>query len=333
MQGIHYFQRYSQPENVATNNALLLLSRFYQYSPYKFSQFLNTLFEDTGIEPGIAFRQQEKSDQSVPDGSISQASFKVVIETKLYDNFSQDQLLNHCSAFGREESKVLLSLSPGKINNYTQILNAVGKFNRDNDCQIKYKHSRFNEIIDTIRMALESSDYEFHQVLADYEEYCFESGLIDDSENWMRAVTCGLSYEENFKYDLYYDPSGRGYSKHGYIGVYYSKAIRGVGKVVNVVTVDMVGKDLKVLAADNEVTDDQKKRIIGAMTDAESERDWDIYTGHKFFIVDKFIETDFVKETKFPLQGTKFFDLTKLLGVKKLPATQLIADALSKETW
>jgi len=46
MSSIHYFQRYSQPENVATNNTLLLLSRLYHDSPNKFKGFLNDLLDD-----------------------------------------------------------------------------------------------------------------------------------------------------------------------------------------------------------------------------------------------------------------------------------------------
>ncbi len=34
MSKVHYFRRYSQPENVATNNMLLLLSRLYAHASY-----------------------------------------------------------------------------------------------------------------------------------------------------------------------------------------------------------------------------------------------------------------------------------------------------------
>ena len=47
MSSVHYFQRYSQPENVVTNNTLLLLSQLYNYSPKKFSEMINV---DLGIK-------------------------------------------------------------------------------------------------------------------------------------------------------------------------------------------------------------------------------------------------------------------------------------------
>ena len=42
MSKIHYFQRYSSPENVVTNNTLHLLERIYSYSPEKASQLLRS---------------------------------------------------------------------------------------------------------------------------------------------------------------------------------------------------------------------------------------------------------------------------------------------------
>ncbi len=112
MSSIHYFQRYSQPENVATNNTLLLFSRLYQHSSNKFKGFLNELLDDTDLEAGVIFNQQERGTGSVPDGSISQTSFKVIIETKMHQHFSVSQLSAHLSSFGNEEYQILLSLSP-----------------------------------------------------------------------------------------------------------------------------------------------------------------------------------------------------------------------------
>jgi len=42
MSTIHYFQRYSQKENMVTNNTMLLFSRLYHHSTNQFNQFLKT---------------------------------------------------------------------------------------------------------------------------------------------------------------------------------------------------------------------------------------------------------------------------------------------------
>ena len=94
MGSIHYFQRYSQKENVLTNNTLLLFSRLYQHSPISFQNFLNDLL-DLDVDAGISFSQQIKGQGSVPDGSLTQTSFRIIVETKLHENFSVGQLKGH----------------------------------------------------------------------------------------------------------------------------------------------------------------------------------------------------------------------------------------------
>ena len=111
MGSIHYFHRYSHKENVATNNTLLLFSRLPQNSPRKFKGFLNDLLEDTDLNAGVYFNQQVKAKNSVPDGIISQTSFKVIIETKMHQNFVLKQLDDHLKSFEDEKYQILLSLS------------------------------------------------------------------------------------------------------------------------------------------------------------------------------------------------------------------------------
>ncbi len=95
---IHFFQRYHSKENVDTANAMLLLSRLYTFSPAKFFTFLaKVLPENASVE--LHFNLQEKSKNSIPDAEITQASFKVVVETKLYGAFGLEQLKNHLLSF------------------------------------------------------------------------------------------------------------------------------------------------------------------------------------------------------------------------------------------
>jgi hypothetical protein len=98
---VRYFQRYSQKENVVTNNTLLLFSRLYHHSPLTFEKFLTALMEGTEsrIVAGVKFTQQIRTKNAVPDGMIQQMSFRVVVETKLYGNPLMDQLENHLNSF------------------------------------------------------------------------------------------------------------------------------------------------------------------------------------------------------------------------------------------
>ncbi len=333
MQQVHYFQRYSQPENVATNNTLLLFSRLYYHLPAKYNLLLNDLFTDCDLQSGTVFKQQEKSKNSVPDGSISQKSFQIIIETKLYDNFSVTQLINHCKAFSDSQTNILLSLSPGKIKT-NDINKHIEEFNINNPKNIIYVHLTFKEIISTFRAIIDDSDTEFNGIIDDFEDYCFSSGLIDESENWMRAVTCGMTLEENFKYNLYYDPASRGFSKHGYIGIYANKCIRGIGKVVNIIIADYIDDKLEIIdSTGEEITENKRARIINAINEAYEKRGWKIDRNHKFFMVDNFFETNYQKTTKSSLRRTQFFNLCELLDISILPNTEIIAEKMKKLEW
>ena len=97
---IHYFQRYHEKENVATANTMLLLSRLYSYSSDKFFRFLKSEYFADSFDPELVFTLQEKSVDSIPDATITQEGFKIVVETKLTDWFYADQLMRHLKSFG-----------------------------------------------------------------------------------------------------------------------------------------------------------------------------------------------------------------------------------------
>jgi hypothetical protein len=204
MSSIHYFQRYSQPENVATNNTLLLLSRFYQHSPNKFKGFLNELLEDTDLVAGISFNQQERGTKSIPDGSITQTSFKIVTETKLHKAFSVAQLLEHLNSFRTEEYQLLLSLSPKHPASSlrTTIENEIKNFNIKYIKNIKYIPVTFQQIVEKFNNVIEDYDLTLIEIIDDYEDYCIHEGLITDEEYRMRAVPCGWTLQENFKFNI-----------------------------------------------------------------------------------------------------------------------------------
>ncbi|MFR0956875.1 MAG: hypothetical protein ACLSFA_14320 [Roseburia inulinivorans] len=87
---------------------MLMLSRLYNYNAINSLQCWNALILGQDETPEITFELQVAGDESVPDAIISQKSFKIVVETKLHNQFQQDQLEKHLTQFGTEEIKVLL---------------------------------------------------------------------------------------------------------------------------------------------------------------------------------------------------------------------------------
>ena len=66
---------------------MLMLSRLYNYNADKFFAMLNALILEQDETPEITFDLQVVGDESVPDAIISQKSFKIVVETKLHNQF------------------------------------------------------------------------------------------------------------------------------------------------------------------------------------------------------------------------------------------------------
>lgn len=337
---IHYFQRYHSKENVDTSNTMLLFSRLYYYSSDKFHTLLRELVteEITNFETEMVFTLQERNANSVPDATIRQNSFKVVIETKRYDSFRIDQIRNHLDSFNNEDYKILITLSPYPLNNQMkqEIKNEVDSFNITktliNEKRALHRHCTFSDIVSLIGDVLDERDYEFQDILNDYKDYCVFCSLIKEKNRWMRAITAGVSFESNLKFKLYYDPQSRGFSEHGYIGLYKQKAIRAIGRLENIIEANYIEGQLIIKNSDDPVTEEQKLNIISAVLDAK-QYGWDISLGHNFFCVDNFYETEYVKNTPYPLQRTKFFDLYKILNDNREHSTEEIAKLINQKIW
>lgn len=343
MSRVHYFQRYSQRENVVTNNTLLLFSRLYNHSPARFEDFLNALSGDGNLtfDVGMQFAQQagNAKGNSVPDGLITQKSIKVVIETKLHGNYGLSQLSSHLESFEHEDTQVLLLLDPRKPSDelLSQVIYEVKSFNRARDTRIVCLATTFTDIIKNFDSVLLDYDLELNEILADYREFCDSMSLLPRDDLTMRAIVTGHTFQENMEFGVYYDPIDRGFSNHAYLGLYKNKSVRGLGKLTKIVHVefDKETGELNTVAykKGSELTEDERKRIIGVMRSAEEVHGWNVYTGHHFFVVDKFEPTHFNKSSKYPIQRSKYFDLGEVLDVEALPSDSEVAARLTEKSW
>ena len=332
---IHYFQRYHAKENVATANTMLLLSRLYQYSSDKFFRFLKSEFFSDSFEPEIVFNLQEKSVDSIPDATITQESFKIVVETKMSDWFYSDQLMRHLNSFSDEKYKVMITLAPelmeeDKKNIFEQQLR---KYNATQTSHVIHINTTFEGIANAIQEVIDDRDYEMQEVLDDYLNYCYNDGLITVSDSWkrMRVQLAGTTFNFNVSENLYYDNIERGFSAHDYLGLYKEKSVRAVGKIIAIITAVTTEDGIEYKAELGKLTDERKQQICKAIEDGKNYGY--VMTGERYFFVDKFFETDFKKITPRAPMGTRVFDLTQVLETEQLPETEGIAELLKTKTW
>ena len=334
---IHYFQRYHEKENVATANTMLLLSRLYSYSSDKFFRFLKSEYFSDEFNPEIIFTLQERSVSSIPDATITQESFKIVVETKMSDWFYEEQLVRHLNSFTDEKYKVMITLAPElmeatKKNAFEKTLR---RYNANQNRPVIHINTTFEAMANAISEVLDDRDYEMQDVLADYLNYCYTDGLIPVSDAWkyMRMQLAGATFDFNAESNVYFDSVDRGFRAHDTLALYKNKSVRAIGKVIARITAVETENEVKYNAEFGELTEERKEIIKNAMAEGDT-HGYDLRTNeHRYFFVEKFYETDFKKITPRAPMGTRIFDLTQVLGTEDIPDIEELARRLRNESW
>ena len=339
MTSVHYFPRYSQPENFVTNNSLLLLSRLYEFNRFKFGKLLSMLCSDNDVEPpdiGLQFSQQIGTSASVVDGYISQRSFYLAVETKLGVTFGLNQLKRHLSIFreGRDQQYLLLlsrSDSPLSVAQRTLLDEALPK-------GVEILQTSFETLIRYAKDCLSEFDQEMIALVFDFEAFCSSSNLLSTDQHTMFVPPCGRSYKENIKYKLYYCPASWSRRKAKYLGIYAKKAVRAIGEITKIVTcnVNLEDKTLEVLEIEGEgdpLTTEERSRILGAAQEASASHGWDLSTNAKFFLCDNMELSKFRKQSSGGIMGHRYFDLRSVLSSPLPDSLHELAKRLESKDW
>lgn len=342
MTEIHYFPRYSQKENMVTNNTLLLFNRLYQHHTHRFKQFINLILEDSDLEldTTVKFSQQVKVAGSIPDAVVEQESFKIVIETKLYGQQNLPQLMGHLTSFSDEDKQILLWINTDPISQTyrTEIIKEINIYNHKHGTTIQFAFTTFKEICKKFKEILNPYEVEMMELINDFESFCYDTNLIPHHESLIRSLPTNNTLERNFKYNLYYAPRIRNYRPHQYIGLYKEKAIRGIGKVSCIIDIKF-NHDTQELDIINtlqgHLTPQQKQDIIDVIKEVLETEGKDLGIGdQRFFLVNQFIPCNFRKITRGGQQGTRYFDLTQFIETfTDEMLIEEIAQQLNQATW
>lgn len=335
---VHYFQRYHQKENVATANTMLLLSRFYQYSPDKFFRYLKSLLNDDDFDPEISFSMQDKGPKSIPDACLAQPSFKICIETKMCGkSFDEEQLFRHLDSFKTEDCRVLVTLAPSNMPDcvLASFEDSLKAYNESSCYPIAHVNLTFSDLVSMLEDFLDDRDYEMSEIVADYFDYCLRDGLIVRSDSWryLRMQLANGTFDFNIAHNVYFDKASRGFRPHDYLGLYRNKSLRAIGKITaQVVCVEKDGV-LTHEVESGDLTDD-RKAVISECIREMRERGHDIKSReHRYFFVERFYETDYEKTSPRAPMGTRIFDISEVLETSDIPPVEEIARMLRGKSW
>lgn len=338
MSRVHYFQRYSQKENMVTNNTLLLLNRLNMESTYKFNQLINFLLEDyeLTLDSEIKFIQQEKGNKSIPDGVIRQHSFKIIIETKLYGQEHKSQLVNHFEHFNNEDQQLLIWLNKSKITNeyYRDIKDEIKILNERSGKKVVILPITFKDIIKAFNEVLEDYDREMIEVINDYELFIREMNLIDNFCSIIRVVSVGQSIELNYKYDMYYFPTDRSYRDTKFLGLYKNKKICAVGELYKFVDLepDYVNGTFDI--RENNLTEEELTKVKEMAVEAYNDHRH-VEKGYftRFVLVKKFYECDFTKKSKYGIRGQRYLDVEDFIEFNEYMSAEQVSELLNDKEW
>ena len=333
MAEIQHFQRYSQPENVVTNNTLFFLYKFYLHSRSRFETVMEALVADKDIafNVGPRFQQQVKTGKGIVDGLLFQNSFNIAIETKLRDDFRADQLIRHLDGLDGKDNALLLAISKGYPTR--EVIEKVNKYKTKTRTPT-FVAITFEEIIDAVEGQLAPYDHEMQDVTDDYRAFCEENHLIDFRERTMLAVPTNASLPQNQDYNIYYEPANRNHRRgFAYLGLYNDKAIRYVGKIEKVISANWDGKTI-TFPSDQKIklnkAEKERLRLMFEQTDY-----FTIDQNHRFYFVDHFTSMQYTKASLYPMQGKRYFPLNEHLSssFKNGMTSQELARLLDGQSW
>ena len=334
MSRISHFQKYSQPENHATNNTLLVLRHFYQTSPFKIQRVLTSLLE-MELSVGLAFEQQVRGETSIPDAVIMQEPLRIFIETKRGGNLDADQIRRHLESMARGagvgRNDFLIGLTKEQIAEADRA-SLTAEAARQG---ITFAAVTFSQILENLRLGCENFERELSSIVDDYETYLAEEGLLEKRNQGLVIFPCGTSIAENARFNLYYEPTYRPCKRnYRFIGIYNRKTIAYIG-VTKAIATATYAKDGVIFTDEaGHLTDEQKKRITDAIeaTPYYNLKD----RSHRFYLVDKFVQTDIKKTSPGGIMGLRYLDLSKLVPTynsRKEYTAEELALTLKGATW
>jgi hypothetical protein len=311
MSRVSYFQRYSQKENHATNNTMLLLGHFYQASPFKLERALNSLIGQE-LAIGLSFEQQVRGQGSVPDALISQNGFRVYVETKRGADLDVSQIqahLDHISEThveGKEDILLGLTKTPIIPSQENELLEYA------KNKSVVFSAITFSQIVDALKGECSTSDQILVEVLDDYEEFLRSEDLLNDSNRWLAIFPCGQSYGENRDFGIYYTDPKRPVRRVGdLIGIYAQKTVSLIGEVIAVV-LSSPAAERPVLEIESGELNEEGLNRIQDMIAATSYYNLSSEP-HRFYVTSGFHETSIKKASLNGIQGMRYLDLVELV--------------------
>jgi hypothetical protein len=302
MSAISMFQKYSQKENHATNNTLLILSLLAKHSPIRLEQVLKSVLsidpdDDTTLKVGLSFAQQIKESESVPDAYIQQQPFNLYIETKLGEQ-SEEQMQRHLrsieakSTLGQHSWLLSLTITPmlqNKIVYYKTIADEKG---------VGFAATTFADVLNAMKNVCRDHDDYLNEIISEYESCMRSEGLLGELWRWLVVFPCGTSLEANKEFSIYSEPAERNskWQSSKFLGLYSNKKVHSVGVISTVVQAKVTDNQLLDIKLEcGQLQEKHEERILSFVRAANY---YDFTDSTRFYLMDETLPINFIKSSR-----------------------------------
>lgn len=332
---ISQFQKYSQRENVVTNNVLLMLSRLNDLNIDYYKSMIERLNEGNFQQyyyPQPIFTQQFGVEKGIIDGHIEVKSSKILIETKLNSKEFIGKLVKYGKAFNENSQNQLWHLSSIRFE-YNEVTEINKRLKEDYpNLEIQFNNLLFSDLIENLEGIYEENnhDMELRLLLDDFSNYCIESNLISNEEYKLLFAPTGFSFKWNKKHKIYYCPTSWHSQKFKFFGLYNWKSVRTISEIETTIIADYDAETKKLTIHGKGHTDEQIERLKIGLTELGEN-----HYGLKYYILpeSETFETDFRKTSHGGIQGYRYKDLRDYLTLNDYSDLKVIAEELKRVTW
>jgi len=326
MSEVSFFQRFSQKENHATNNSMLLIRHFYQVRPSIVQKVFSKL-SDEPIELGLSFAQQVKKGGSIPDAVISQNPLDIYFETKMGGMLDEAQIMRHFASIQsdskKQSKKILFGLTKTEISQIQRDkLLEEGK-----NHNVIFAGITFESILQELRGECEPHETTLHAILDDYESYLESAELIQKGQI-LRVVPCGTSMSENVEFELYFEPTNRASkARSDYIGLYKQKQVKYLCEIGTVVNGCLRGGEFIITSTEmGKISEEERERILKAIEACHYYEDL-AHQEFRYYLFNTVAKTEINKVSAGGIWGARRFNLSDWLSYDKVGFTYETAEA------
>lgn len=324
MSALNHFQTYSQRENHVTNNTMLMLRHVYRVSPRLLEAVLQALpgegADVAAFEIGPRFEQQVRRAHSVPDAVLSQEPLNVYLEAKHGGELYDDQLDRHIASIAEQDHPLGSAVLVGVTRDEVAADALAGWQEKAQAHKVAFVAATYRSMLDALEGAC-AGERDLADILDDYRAFLGGEGLLPDRHRKLAAIPGGTSWRENVAHGAYFEPASRNSKsvQAAFLGTYHNKHVSHVGRIEAVAVCRVANGALHIDEEELGPLTEAHRTRIAAIVEAAI-----YYPGLgtepiRYYLVDRFAETDLRKISSGGMRGLRYFDVAELAGVSDVP--------------